>query len=174
MKKGSLARGGSTDRRRRGCICPSTWQDMGSVILCDHWAQVCWPKRSGAIYVHLTRMSEMRPAFLGRGRLDPRGLGRGYGTYNDAPMKFEAGTPGIVQTIGLGVALDWMMDVGMDNIAAHEAVACRLAADAACRAWNWCCRCRAMHLIKGVNFQLYSGDGLCGGDAHGHRSDRAG
>jgi len=41
-------------------------------------------------------------------------------TYNDAPMKFEAGTPGIVQTIGLGVALDYMMDIGMENIAAHE------------------------------------------------------
>ena len=36
-------------------------------------------------------------------------------------MKFEAGTPGIVQTIGLGVALDYMMDLGMENIAAHEA-----------------------------------------------------
>jgi cysteine desulfurase/selenocysteine lyase len=35
-------------------------------------------------------------------------------------MKFEAGTPGIVQTIGLGVALDYMMDVGMHDIAAHE------------------------------------------------------
>ena len=42
-------------------------------------------------------------------------------TYNDPPMKFEAGTPGIVQTIGLGVALDYMMGVGMDAIARHEA-----------------------------------------------------
>ena len=40
--------------------------------------------------------------------------------YNDAPMKFEAGTPGIVQTIGLGVALDYMMGLGMADIAAHE------------------------------------------------------
>ena len=40
--------------------------------------------------------------------------------YNDAPMKFEAGTPGIVQTIGFGVALEYMMDLGMENIAAHE------------------------------------------------------
>ena len=40
--------------------------------------------------------------------------------YNDPPMKFEAGTPGIVQTIGLGVALEYMMGVGMENIAAHE------------------------------------------------------
>ena len=48
-------------------------------------------------------------------------------TYNDAPMKFEAGTPGIVQTIGLGVALDYMMNVGMDAIAAHEADLCAYA-----------------------------------------------
>jgi len=36
-------------------------------------------------------------------------------------MKFEAGTPGIVETIGLGAALEYMMGLGMDNIAAHEA-----------------------------------------------------
>ena len=42
-------------------------------------------------------------------------------TYNDPPMKFEAGTPGIVQTIGFGAALEYLMDLGMDNIAAHEA-----------------------------------------------------
>ena len=41
--------------------------------------------------------------------------------YNDPPMKFEAGTPGIVQTIGFGVALDYLMELGMDNVAAHEA-----------------------------------------------------
>jgi cysteine desulfurase / selenocysteine lyase len=35
-------------------------------------------------------------------------------------MKFEAGTPGIVQQIGLGVALQYLMDLGMQNIAAHE------------------------------------------------------
>jgi cysteine desulfurase/selenocysteine lyase len=35
-------------------------------------------------------------------------------------MKFEAGTPGIAQMIGLGAALDYMMALGMDNIAAHE------------------------------------------------------
>src|SRR6056297_3364610 len=41
--------------------------------------------------------------------------------YADPPLKFEAGTPGIVQQIGLGVALDYMMDLGMDAIEAHEA-----------------------------------------------------
>jgi cysteine desulfurase/selenocysteine lyase len=41
-------------------------------------------------------------------------------TWNDPPMKFEAGTPGIVQQIGLGAALNYMMDIGMDRIATHE------------------------------------------------------
>ena len=37
-------------------------------------------------------------------------------------MKFEAGTPGIVQQIGLGVALEYLMGLGMSSIAAHEEV----------------------------------------------------
>lgn len=41
-------------------------------------------------------------------------------TWNDPPMKFEAGTPGIVQQIGLGVALDYMTGIGLEAIAAHE------------------------------------------------------
>ena len=42
-------------------------------------------------------------------------------TYNDPPHRFEAGTPAIVQAIGLGAALDYMQGIGLDNIAAHEA-----------------------------------------------------
>ena len=40
--------------------------------------------------------------------------------YNSGPHKFEAGTPGIVQMIGLGVALEYMMGIGMDRISAYE------------------------------------------------------
>ena len=43
-------------------------------------------------------------------------------TWADPPMKFEAGTPGIVQQIGLGVALEYLMSLGMANVAAHERV----------------------------------------------------
>jgi cysteine desulfurase/selenocysteine lyase len=43
-------------------------------------------------------------------------------TYNDPPHRFEAGTPAIVQAIGLGAALDYMRGIGLDNIAAHEAM----------------------------------------------------
>ena len=41
-------------------------------------------------------------------------------TWAEPPMKFEAGTPGIVQQIGLGVALEYLMALGMENVAAHE------------------------------------------------------
>jgi len=76
------------------------------------------PTGSGAIYVKPERMAEMRP-FMGGGDMI-REVSRDAVTYNSAPMKFEAGTPGIVQTIGLGVALNYMMGVGMEAIATHE------------------------------------------------------
>ena len=41
-------------------------------------------------------------------------------TYGKPPHKFEAGTPPIVQAIGLGAALEYMMAIGRDKIAAHE------------------------------------------------------
>ncbi len=42
-------------------------------------------------------------------------------TYNDPPHRFEAGTPPILEAIGLGAALQWMKGKGIDAIAAHEA-----------------------------------------------------
>jgi len=42
-------------------------------------------------------------------------------TYNDPPHRFEAGTPPILEAIGLAAAIDWMDGVGLDAIAAHEA-----------------------------------------------------
>ena len=42
-------------------------------------------------------------------------------SYNDPPHRFEAGTPAIVQAIGLGAALDYMQRIGLPQIAAHEA-----------------------------------------------------
>ncbi|EBA11051.1 cysteine desulfurase [Roseobacter sp. CCS2] len=91
-------------------------------IGCDFYAitghKLYGPSGSGAIYVTKERMAEMRP-FMGGGDMI-RDVTRDAVTWNDPPMKFEAGTPGIVQTIGLGVALEYMMDIGMDQIALHE------------------------------------------------------
>jgi cysteine desulfurase/selenocysteine lyase len=85
------------------------------------------PSGSGAIYIRKERMAEMQP-FLGGGDMI-RDVTKENVTYNDPPMKFEAGTPGIVQTIGMGVALDYLMELGMANVAAHEAALATYASD---------------------------------------------
>ena len=89
---------------------------------CDFYAitghKLYGPSGSGAIFIRRERMEEMRP-FLGGGDMI-REVTRDTVSYNDPPMKFEAGTPGIVQQIGLGVALEYLMGLGMDRIAAHE------------------------------------------------------
>ncbi|WP_425070545.1 cysteine desulfurase [Sagittula sp. S175] len=98
---------------------PVNVEDIG----CDFYAitghKLYGPSASGAIWIRRARMDEMRP-FMGGGDMI-REVSKEEVTYNDPPMKFEAGTPGIVQQIGLGVALEYMMDLGMENIAAHEA-----------------------------------------------------
>lgn len=89
---------------------------------CDFYAvtghKLYGPSGSGAIFIRRERQAEMRP-FLGGGDMI-REVTRDTVTWNDPPMKFEAGTPGIVQQIGLGVALDYLMGLGMANVAAHE------------------------------------------------------
>jgi cysteine desulfurase/selenocysteine lyase len=89
---------------------------------CDFYAitghKLYGPSGSGAIFIRSERQAEMRP-FLGGGDMI-REVTRDTVTWNDPPMKFEAGTPGIVQQIGLGVALDYMTGLGMEAIAAHE------------------------------------------------------
>jgi cysteine desulfurase/selenocysteine lyase len=91
-------------------------------IGCDFYAitghKLYGPSGSGGIYIRADRQAEMRP-FLGGGDMI-REVTRDTVTWNDPPMKFEAGTPGIVQQIGLGVALEYLMGLGMANIAAHE------------------------------------------------------
>ncbi len=98
---------------------PVDVQDLG----CDFFAitghKLYGPSASGALYVRADRMAEMRP-FMGGGDMI-REVHKDRVTYNDPPHKFEAGTPGIVQQIGLGAALEYMQGLGMDAIAAHEA-----------------------------------------------------
>lgn len=98
---------------------PIDVRDIGCDFYCVTGHKLYGPSGSGAIYVKAARMDEMQP-FMGGGDMI-REVSKDAVVYNDAPMKFEAGTPGIVQTIGLGVALDYMTGVGLDNIAAHEA-----------------------------------------------------
>ena len=98
---------------------PVDVQEIG----CDFYPitghKLCGPTGSGAIYVKAERMVEMRP-FLGGGDMIKE-VHKDTVIYNEPPMKFEAGTPGIVQTIGFGVALNYMMNIGLNNIAEYEA-----------------------------------------------------
>ena len=93
-------------------------QDIG----CDFYAitghKLCGPSGSGAIFMRAERMAEMRP-FIGGGDMIKE-VHKDKVIYNDPPMMLEAGTPGIVQTIGFGVALDYMMDIGFEAIQTHE------------------------------------------------------
>ena len=98
---------------------PVDVQDLGVDFYAITGHKLYGPSSSGAIYVHPDRMREMQP-FMGGGDMI-REVTKDTVTYNDPPMKFEAGTPGIVQMIGLGVALDYMMGHGMQAIADHEA-----------------------------------------------------
>ncbi|MEM9851711.1 MAG: cysteine desulfurase [Pseudomonadota bacterium] len=97
---------------------PVDVSDLG----CDFYAvtghKLYGPSGSGGVYISRARQAEMRP-FMGGGDMI-RTVGRDAVTYNDPPHKFEPGTPGIVQQIGLGVAVDYMTGVGMPQIAAHE------------------------------------------------------
>ena len=97
---------------------PVDVQDLDADFFAITGHKLYGPSGSGAIYVKPERMAEMRP-FLGGGDMIKE-VTKDNVIYNDPPMKFEAGTPGIVSTIGFGVALDYMMELGMDAIVNHE------------------------------------------------------
>ncbi|MCV9996945.1 cysteine desulfurase [Pararhizobium sp. YC-54] len=77
------------------------------------------PSGIGVLYGKMDRLKEMRP-FMGGGEMIVE-VTQDAITYNEPPHRFEAGTPPIVQAIGLGYALDYMEKVGRSAIAAHEA-----------------------------------------------------
>ena len=78
------------------------------------------PSGVGALYGKAERLKTMRP-FMGGGEMILEVTEENV-AYNDPPHRFEAGTPPIVQAIGLGAALRYMESVGRDAIAAHEAM----------------------------------------------------
>jgi cysteine desulfurase/selenocysteine lyase len=90
---------------------------------CDYYVftghKVYGPSGIGVLWGKPERLKALRP-FNGGGEmiLD---VTEDVVTYNDPPHRFEAGTPPIVQAIGLGAALDYMDAIGRENIARHEA-----------------------------------------------------
>jgi cysteine desulfurase/selenocysteine lyase len=77
------------------------------------------PSGIGVLYAKKQHLDAM-PPYMGGGEMI-ESVHVDAVTYAKAPHKFEAGTPPIVQAIGLGAALNYMMQVGREKIAAHEA-----------------------------------------------------
>ena len=98
---------------------PVDVQDLGCdwFVMTGH--KLYGPSGIGVLYGRKERLEAMRP-FQGGGEMI-FDVSEDAVTYNDPPHRFEAGTPPIVQAIGLGAALDYMDSVGRDRIAAHEA-----------------------------------------------------
>ncbi len=77
------------------------------------------PSGIGVLYGKADRLKQMRP-FMGGGEMIVE-VTEDFVSYNDPPHRFEAGTPPIVQAIGLGAALGYMESIGRAAIAKHEA-----------------------------------------------------
>ena len=98
---------------------PVDVQDLG----CDFYVftghKTYGPTGIGVLWARREHLDAM-PPYMGGGEMI-RDVFEDNVTYGDPPHKFEAGTPPIVQAIGLGAALNYMQSIGREAIAAHEA-----------------------------------------------------
>ena len=93
-----------------------------AAIGCDFYAitghKMCGPTGTGALWARREHLQAM-PPFLGGGEMIKEVSFEGT-VYNDAPHKFEAGTPNIAGFIGLGAAVDYLQSIGMAHVEARE------------------------------------------------------
>ena len=89
---------------------------------CDFMAfsahKMCGPTGIGVLYGKLELLEAMPPLLSGGGMIQR--VGRTEAIWDDLPQKFEAGTPAIAEAVGFGAAIDYLSQVGMDAIWAHE------------------------------------------------------
>jgi cysteine desulfurase/selenocysteine lyase len=91
-------------------------------IGCDFYAfsshKMLGPTGVGVLYGRPELLEEMEP-FLGGGEMIRKVTFEG-ATWNDLPWKFEAGTPNIADVIAFGAAIDYLNELGMENVREHE------------------------------------------------------
>jgi cysteine desulfurase/selenocysteine lyase len=89
---------------------------------CDFYAfsghKMCGPTGIGALYGKKELLEQMDPIEFGGEMIDHVDLYES--TWKELPWKFEGGTPLIAAAIGLGAAIDFLQDIGMDEIERHE------------------------------------------------------
>lgn len=89
---------------------------------CDFYAfsghKMCGPTGIGVLYGKRELLEEMQPFEFGGEMIDHVDLHES--TWKEIPWKFEGGTPIIAGAVGLGAAIDYLQEVGMEKIAQHE------------------------------------------------------
>ncbi len=93
-------------------------QDMDCDFLAFSGHKTYGPSGIGVLYGKYDILEKMPPYQCGGDMVDHVSFEKT--TFAEPPARFEAGTPAIVQAIGLGEALNFMMNLGLDNITAHE------------------------------------------------------
>lgn len=90
---------------------------------CDFYAfsghKMCAPTGIGVLYGKEDLLNEMEPVEFGGEMIDF--VEKQSSTWKELPWKFEGGTPIIAGAVGLGAAIDFLEDIGLDEIAAYEA-----------------------------------------------------
>jgi cysteine desulfurase / selenocysteine lyase len=94
-------------------------QDLDADFLVFTGHKTYGPTGIGVLYAKMEHLNRM-PPYQGGGEMINEVTTEGI-SYNNPPHRFEAGTPAIAEAIGLGAALDYMTNIGLDDIAAHEA-----------------------------------------------------
>ena len=97
---------------------PVDVQELDCDFLAFSGHKMVGPTGIGVLYVRSEVMEQMEP-FLRGGEMVLE-VTYEHATWNDVPMKFEAGTPNIADAIALGTAADYLSELGMDNIRQHE------------------------------------------------------
>src|SRR5918999_965033 len=97
---------------------PVDVQELGADFYVFSGHKSLAPPGSGALWARFELLDSM-PPFLGGGEMI-REVHLRRTEYNDVPWKFEAGTPDVAAAIGLGAALDYLGDIGMAAVRAHE------------------------------------------------------
>ena len=80
--------------------------------------KMCGPTGSGGLWAR-AELLEAMPPFLGGGEMILE-VWLDHATYNEIPHKFEAGTQPFAQAVGLGAAIDYLNELGMDAVRQHE------------------------------------------------------
>ncbi len=97
---------------------PTDVQAMGADFLAFSAHKMCGPSGIGVLWGR-EELLEAMPPFLGGGHMIADVRLDGF-TPAELPSKFEAGTPPIAEAIGLGAAVDYLTELGMTNVRAHE------------------------------------------------------